>query len=118
QFKSMATESEHQSKADHNLAFLGTIDSKRFPDWTVTVSFYRALHLVQVLLARKGHHGSSHVRRNRVLKTHFPPVWNDYRPLYSYSRIARYGCTTIDQAALPYIERRLHRVERTIGKLL
>ncbi len=114
----MATEGEHQNKADHNRVFLATIDSTRFPDWVVTVFFYRAVHLVEVLLVRNGHYGGSHIRRNNVLKRHFPNVWRDYRPLYSYSRIARYWCVTFDQAVLPYIERRLHRVERTITRLL
>lgn len=37
-----------------NQTFLHVIDETLFPDWVVTVAFYKAVHLVEELLVRKG----------------------------------------------------------------
>ena len=45
----MGTKNDHREKADHNQKFLDSI-AKEFPDWKVTVIFYKALHLVECFL--------------------------------------------------------------------
>src|SRR4051812_16572729 len=82
----MATESEHRRQAERNEEFLSGIDQNRFPDWKATVAFYKAVHLVEMLLAHLGRPaGGSHTRRNNTLKRDFPDLWREYRPLYAFS---------------------------------
>ena len=86
----MATQPQHKKQAEHNQAFLKSIDADGFPDWYATVAFYKALHLVEMLLRKKKKRSNNHVVRNRVLRTEFLAVWRDYKTLYSFSRLARY----------------------------
>ncbi len=51
----MSDSSEHLAHAKHNLEFLKSfIESKKFNDWTITVSFYTAVHLVEYAIAKLG----------------------------------------------------------------
>ncbi len=115
----MATESEHRRQAERNEEFLSGIDQNRFPDWKATVAFYKAVHLVEVLFAHQGRPpGGSHTRRNNTLKRDFPDLWREYRPLYAFSRMARYWCMAVNPSHVDYVLRRLHRVERIIHELM
>ncbi len=64
--------------------------------WAVTVAFYKALHIVEAVLATKQpgcpEHTDDHKSRNKLLKTtiRFQQIWKMYRPLYEASLIARY----------------------------
>jgi hypothetical protein len=56
----MGTRSNHREKADHNQAFLESIaDRKTYCDWIVTVAFYKALHLVEMVFADAGKHSDN-----------------------------------------------------------
>jgi hypothetical protein len=110
----MATESEHLKQAQHNRKFLNEIDHEKFPDWAATVAFYTAVHLVRSLLKRSGENCNSHSSRNKKLRHKYPNVWKLYQPLYSYSRLARYWCMRVKPGDVPYIVRRLNKVEREV----
>ena len=110
----MATESDHLRQAQHNHEFLNAIEQARFPDWAATVAFYTAVHLVQALLKRHGENCSSHNSRNRKLRQKFPAVWKLYQPLYTYSRLARYWCMKVKATDIPYLVRRLGKIEREV----
>jgi hypothetical protein len=110
----MTRAADHKAQANHNRSFLSTIDKARFPDWAATVIFYTAVHRVQELLRTKGGKGGGHVQRNRTLRTKYPKVWREYQPLYTFSRLARYWCMQVKPDHVPYVERRLGRVEREI----
>jgi hypothetical protein len=84
----------------------------------VTVAFYKALHLVEVLFATKGHHSDNHRDRHDNLKRDWQDVWREYRPLYTLSRRARYKVRSISADTLAYALGRLARVEKLIDKLL
>ena len=114
----MATESDHLKQADHNQRFLGEIDSNKFPDWAATVAFYTAVHLAQALLKRGGDTCNSHTTRNRKLRSKYPAIWKLYQPLYSYSRLARYWCMKVKPADIPYLTRRLAKVDREVKAIL
>ena len=114
----MATESEHKQQARHNQTFLGTIDANHFPDWVATVAFYEAVHLIEMFFAHKVlYPGGSHTKRNNVLKRSYPAIWKDYRPLYAFSRLARYWCMKVTPENADYIRKRLRRVEEAINRL-
>jgi hypothetical protein len=94
----MPTEKEHIQQAIHNIdvvAYLRKNDD--FCDWTATVTFYTALHIVEAVFYRsKKHgnckHGQRHEGREQILKhtTNYKNIWQHYRPLQSTSVIARY----------------------------
>lgn len=116
----MATETEHRQQAQRNQDFLDSIDAAKFPEWAVTVAFYKAVHLVELLLAKKslGHLSGYHSQRNNLLKRRYPGLWKDYGPLYRFSRVARYWCLHVEPRHVPPIIKRLERAERTVYKLL
>lgn len=62
----------------------------------MTVAFYKALHVVEALLARDSktdtNHTTDHKQRAELLKTtnRYQQIWKHYRPLWNDSLIARY----------------------------
>src|SRR5690348_12499946 len=110
----MATETEHLNQAQHNRKLLNEIDHEKFPDWAATVAFYTAVHLVQALLKKSGDNCNSHSSRNKRLRQKHPSVWKLYQPLYSYSRLARYWCMKLKHDDVPYVIRRLNKIERAV----
>ena len=113
----MATAAQHSHQAAHNENFLGSIDPTRFPDWVVTVAFYKAVHLVEGLLVRKGRGTTNHSQRNQVLKRQFVTVWREYRPLYNQSRVARYWCVPILPAQVAGAIARLRALESAVAAI-
>ncbi|MEX0716152.1 MAG: hypothetical protein WD066_06180 [Planctomycetaceae bacterium] len=113
----MATAEEHENQAAHNHRFLGSIDRDEYPDWAATAIFYTAVHLVQMLFVKKGGAGGSHIKRNKTLRTDCREVWKSYQPFYAFSRLSRYWCLRVSASDIPYLERRLERVRRTIQEL-
>lgn len=116
----MATEAEHRQQAQHNQDCLNSIDVNKFPDWAVTVAFYKAVHLVEMLFAKKsiGHLSGRHTSRNNLLKNQYPSLWKDYRPLYAFSRVARYWCLRVRPEHVPHILKRLNKVEQAVARLV
>jgi hypothetical protein len=113
----MATAAAHAQQAAHNQNFLGSIDQAQFPDRMVTAAFYKAVHLVEELLVRKGGGTSGHTQRNRVLKRRFARVWAEYRPLYNQSRVARYHCVPIRPADIARALARLAAFEGAVAAI-
>src|SRR5260370_28017143 len=113
----MATTAAHTQQANHNQNFLNTISPTGFTDWIVTVDFYKAVHLVEALLVRKGLSTGNHVQRNGLLKRQFATVWKEYRPLYNQSRVARYWCVPILPVAAQQAQTRLLAVEAAVAAI-
>lgn len=75
-------------------ALLG-IDRPSYLDWTVTVVFYVAVHLVEAYFDRTHHlHSARHSDRNRSLTSmaELKPIYGDYSDLYNLSIDSRYRC--------------------------
>jgi hypothetical protein len=85
----MAVEQAHVLKAKANEDFLGTIDD-RYPEWMVTVAFYKAVHLVEAVFAREGVHSQGHVDRNTRLQDYHEKLWFEFKPLGAY--VTKCGC--------------------------
>jgi hypothetical protein len=96
-----------------------------------TVAFYKALHLVDALLAHDfGEHGRNHKRRQRTLKEHPPyrQIYDHYRVLKDASEIARYlgnqdGVTfdaylSDEEVRRVLLGYRLDRLEKSLRKML
>ena len=116
--KFMGTRADHRDKAEQNQEFLNSIDANRFPDWVVTVAFYKALHLVEMLFAKHGEHSDNHRDRHDMLKRIFAEIWREYRPLYTLSRRARYKVRSISDETMTYALGRKDAVERLVAGLL
>jgi hypothetical protein len=116
----MAMAHEHKRQAQHNQECLDTIDTNRFPDWAATVAFYKAVHLVEMLFVTKAlaNLSGSHVKRNNLLKKKYPKIWMGYRPLYAFSRTARYWCLRVKPEHWPYLLKRLGKVQMEVESAL
>ncbi len=114
----MGTKTDHQEKAGHNGKFLATIDESAYPDWKVTVCFYKALHLVEMLLASSGRHSESHRERHDTLKREYQAIWREYLPLYTQSRRARYKVKSINPETVRYVLGRLSGVEAAVNSAM
>ena len=89
----MATEGDHIRLANRNHEFLlKLLQDGDFPDWAVTVAFYKAVHVVEaVFAASMAFDSTSHsVREERLKIPRFKDIWKDYSHLLTASRIARY----------------------------
>jgi hypothetical protein len=117
----MGTRANHKEKADQNQAFLNGIDQDLFPDWVVTVAFYKALHLVEMLFAVHGKHSDNHRDRHDSLKRNFKQIWRHYLPLYTLSRRARYKVRAISTGpggTMRYAVGRLVEIEKLVDQAL
>ena len=92
----MAVEQDHLDRANLNLELAADLletFGQKYYDWTVTVLFYVAVHLIEAKLACNDVHSGHHkerkksMQRDRVLNA----VMREYNDLYNRSRDARYG---------------------------
>jgi hypothetical protein len=115
----MATERAHQLKAASNQSFLEQIGDAH-AEWIATVAFYKAVHLVEAVRARKVQHSTNHQQRNDWVRRQFPNLWMEYRPLYDISRLVRYTETSITarQARDELVGKRLQTLEQIVGAAL
>lgn len=109
-----------------------------FPEWVVTVAFYRALHIVEAVFhddeKSPVDHTDQHSQRNHCLKTtkRYQKLWRHYRPLYNDSMVARYlqqhgsgepvevfsSYLSTEKIEGIHLKHNLHQVERTAMTLL
>jgi hypothetical protein len=93
----MASRQQHQAQWEHNRLFLKSIiDRSDVSDWITTVTFYTALHAIQVLLIKDGFdRAHTHEARYEVLLSErkYKSIRIDYKALYDASRAARYDCS-------------------------
>ncbi len=114
----MGTRADHKDKADHNQRFLESIDQKTYSDWAVTVCFYKAVHVVEMLFAIDGKHSDNHRDRHDILKREHVDIWMEYLPLYAQSRRARYKVSHISPHTVKYVLGRLSKVEAIVAPLI
>ena len=132
----MPTDKDHQALAEHNqrtIDFLLT-GGDEFPDWTATVAFYKAVHLIEALLAREYHtHGIDHANRGRILKqeNRYTNIYRQYSALKEASTVARYLCEsnggrsyrtftdycTMERVKSEILGSRLKELEKSIANL-
>lgn len=101
----MSKEQAHYDQYEHNLGFMKDCitDQQKYSDWSITVTFYCGVHLVESMLAKKmDEHPHDHSERELLIKTmdNVSSFYNEYRHLYSLSRKARYQCIQISDKDL------------------
>jgi hypothetical protein len=84
---------EHLADAERNQRLSIALQTGLHVEWSVTVLFYAALHLVEATLAPSVH-SPNHKTRNQTvqLDPRFHPIHRHYRELYYRSLDARYDC--------------------------
>jgi len=110
----MGTLVQHAEKAASNQKFLDFISNAGYPDWTATVIFYRAVHLVEMMFAADNSHCNSHEERNAKLQKDHKDVYEEYHPLYNFARWARYDCRKFHGSNLPECFQRLEALEKKV----
>jgi len=94
----MSIELEHIQQALHNIEVIDYLCTQpKFCDWTSTVTFYTALHIVEAVFFHdtknsNRRHGHNHEEREAILKNvnSYRNIYRHYRQLQSASVIARY----------------------------
>jgi hypothetical protein len=83
----------HLAKAESNQALAVALQRGSHVEWSVTVLFYAALHLVEAILAPPVH-SKNHLVRDHTVQHHpdLQPIYLHYRELYRRSLDARYNC--------------------------
>ncbi|HAN86330.1 MAG TPA: hypothetical protein DCQ13_01665 [Firmicutes bacterium] len=118
----MAYANQHEWQAERNAQLLAerimSPAETAYPDWVITIAFYRALHLVDMALAaRKGIIDiQNHDERKQHICSYLRGSFGNYQTLEDLSRKARYSaieptCDDI-QDALELLQRIEEAVQR------
>lgn len=90
----MSDEHDHIALANINHDALVHLlkDHSRFPEWISTVAFYKAVQIVEAIIANNLRmHSMCHEDRRKTLQMdRFKKIHREYLPLLTASRIARY----------------------------
>lgn len=90
----MASELDHIALANKNHLVLELLldQSPPHPEWSATLAFYKAVHVVEAVFANCDRtHSNGHDDRLKRLKSRkYNPIFLHFRPLYVASLIARY----------------------------
>lgn len=99
----MPNRADHIAKAQANESLSVALQAGGSLDWSVTVLFYAALHLVEATLAPQMH-SRTHVERDATIRRHLQlrPIYGHYRELKERSLQARYDCQPF---SLPVVQR-------------
>ena len=132
----MPDRKSHLNLAEKNQKTIDYLLEKldEFPEWIATVSFYKALHLVEALFSQNSKvHSQSHDSRLQHLKKtpRYSNIYKHYRPLYTASMVARYmenktkgsffnftDFLTPKKVKSELIDHRLRKIEQSVTKLL
>lgn len=119
----MAASTEHIALANVNHATLMYLlqDHQSHPEWIATIAFYKAVQIVEAVIALRNQHSEDHKSRLGRVKVSYPELFTDLNTLYGKSRIARYlhdGASsfrahmTADQVVDHLVGKRLLRLEQ------
>lgn len=115
----------HIAQWKHNRDFLART-SLQFHDWIVTITFYTALHAVDVLLIHDNVSGiHSHDTRNTTLArtNRCKQINQHYKPLYGLARTVRYLAdprkwVPPEEVEFRVIKGYLYPIEESVQKLI
>ena len=110
----MGSQEQHQTKSERCGAFVDTIRNGEYQEWVVVALFYQALHGIEMMLASKSEHTTSHEQRRRRLKEKFPEMLRFYKPLYNYSLLCRYRFQIAEPSDVAAFESNLIELKKLI----
>ena len=115
----MPTSVEHIKQTSHNQSFLDTFTTPTgesfYPDWSITVIFYIAVHCIEYYFAKMQNvHCLSHMDRNKRIgrDKNLQQIYGDYLRLYNWSKDARYDLVQFTQIEIEEALKRLEKVRR------
>jgi hypothetical protein len=68
-----------------------------------------------MLMARSGTHFKGHTSRHQFLKREEPELWKNYRPLFNFSLVARYGARRTKPIHVKDVKLHLDRLTQQIA---
>lgn len=115
------TVSEHRIKYLENKEIVENVldvRNKSHCNWIATISFYAALHIVDMQLAIDNVHSRNHHEREEKLDknariTNY--VMMRYKQMCTVSRTARYEAASISPTVANQMVNYLHQIEKTYG---
>jgi len=117
----MPKKADHDNQYKSNKALLKTptfdLMSTRHFDWVITITFYCAVHLIEMELAScKNYDSVDHRdRKLQILATKsLKPISSIYLALYIESRRARYECGIITKDDAEKALRTLEKIEKAV----
>ncbi len=118
----MPSKDQHVAKANHDEAFVASLDLATTPfcDWAVTALFYAALHYIEAYFATKGAHSLDHRARDSDIQREpaISGLYNDYNELKNMSINARYMTTSFKSTDVMRLQGKLRVVKNYILNLL
>lgn len=119
----MAASSKHIELANINHETLMYLlkDHQNHPEWIATIAFYKAVQVVEAVIALSGRHSEDHLSRLRRVKASYAPIYANLNALYGKSKIARYLHDTdssfrahmsADDVVKELVKKRLARLEQ------
>lgn len=99
----MSISADYSKKFNHNEEFIAYVQkSSEFPDWEIIVTFYAALHFMNLFLSNNCKVDiekiSSHTKRNELIEEKCSDkITSAYIALYNLSREARYQFTDVSK---------------------
>ena len=131
----MPAEPAHIALANRSQCSLSCLinDTEDHSEWITVIAFYKALHVVEAVLARDGNHSHDHVARDATLKGNprYDKIYRHYRPLSAAATVARYLASPGGQTYKSFadylsrsdvidqmVNHHLHQVEKSASKFL
>ncbi len=116
------TKEEHLNKAAQNIQFQSRLDMN-VPgaiDWSITVIFYAALHLVEAYFSSFGKGHNHHFTRGNALLTdaRIKSLYSDYRTLEDLSREARYEIAAFNNGDLARAKACFDAIESAVRAII
>jgi hypothetical protein len=114
------SQEDHIAKERHNAEVEATLSANgNFSDWSATVLFYRALHLVDAYFAERASHPQNHHQRILLVNQLLPEVASDYADLYDVSIDARYEAIgLVDPTRYADAQFGFERIDQALRRLL
>ncbi len=131
----MPSSAAHIKAADGNQQAIDylILGGDAYTAWIVTIAFYKALHMIEAVLAEQNPpcHNVDHGTRNDLLKKtrKYQQLWKHYSPLYQASLVARYltslggsqpieSYLTVDDCKNKILNHRLRQIAMTANNLI
>ena len=93
------------------------IDNCGYLDWTVTIIFYSALHLLETKFAKKNAHFLGHKTREQYIASNFSKeIASKYGLLKMNSQKSRYKCFTFTPVKVKELREELNFIEELLKK--
>ena len=107
---------KHLDKYQHNKTLLNTelfSNTIEYNDWSIIISFYAVLHVIEKSFAELNMHFPGHTSRNKFLFStkKYENIAPKYHTLYNQSIKARYKCIKITNSDVQTVKKLVEEIE-------